>query len=519
MADWYPTETPGLVRDANGRTVPASSLNPMLDRVVQQSPVSAAPPAPMAPAAAPPASSGPAPMQSPNVQSALSKLDQVLPLAQQTTTTTSAVPGSVLEPILARGTERAEKEAGAAAQLGETRAQIGEQQAMAATTAAYGQYQMSEAERQQQAEIAEKARHEQFALAAQNDPDVDPDRFVRNMTTGQTIGMVVLAAIDGAFRGMTGQGGNGVVDILQRRIDQDIDAQKQQIASGRIRRGNMMALFQQQGMNAEVAERAAKAMSWAQLEKLTASEISRMGAAGQRAEGQALAETIRARREQANDELRLANQPRSQTTEVRQAPGPGAGAGDAFSKLLAARKAYEESGATPEQLAAFDQANGMGAMAPAGESKFAQDKRKSEKPTEAEAKKADAFNTLQGLADSLRGLPDRVYTPESASLPKRMAHAGGDLLFGEGAGERMDLTLSKEDLANSQKFTQARNSFLSLVSVLNGQGAMSDPEREAAEAAAQAANSPPQLISAIQNALKARGSELRAPPYPEAPKP
>lgn len=520
--DWFKTSDPNLVQDASGQTVPVTAIDPMLDRVLP-APTSAVP-TPVSAGALPTTAASPAAPVT--AASTLAKLDAVtgplnqrqpqLPIAQTSTTTTSTVPSSVLEPVLARGTERAEKEAGAAQALGAEKARIGEQQAMTTATAAYGQQQMSEQEARDHAQRAEIARQNQLAFAAQEDPQVDPDRFIRSMSTGTSIATILLGALEGAFRGMSGQPGkSGVLDILERRVDQDIMAQKEQIASGRIRRGNMIAYFQQQGLTEEAAERAAKAMSYAQLEKLTQAEIARQGAGYARAEGDALAEAIRARREQANDELRLANVPRSQTTVVRQAPGPGAGAGDAFSKLLAARKAYEESGATPEQLATFDQANGMGAMAPAGESKFAQDKRKSEKPTEAEAKKADAISTLQGLADSLRGLPDRVYTPESASLPKRMAHAGGDLLFGEGAGERMDLTLSKEDLANSQKFTQARNSFLSLVSVLNGQGAMSDPEREAAVAAAQAANSPAQLQAAIQNALQARGADLRPPPYRE----
>ncbi len=407
MADWIETDDPNIVVSPDGREVPRMLLPPT-DRVVpaQSAAPMGSPVAPADPMGAPAA-------VTPAVQSTLAKLDQPaiaaargqappqLPIAQQTTTTQAGIPMSALKPVMDRATARGEAQAQATEQPGEEKARIGEQPAMTQSMAAYGQMVTSQAEADQARQRAEIARQNQLAIAAQKDEWIDPDRFVRSMSTGQSIGTVILAAIEGAFRGMTGQPGeSGVLRILERRIDQDIAAQKEQIASGRIRRGNMVSYFQQQGMDDAAAEKAARAMAFAQADRLTQAEIARQGAGMARPEAKALAEALRARTEQENDQLMLANQPRSQTTTVRQAPGGGDG--DGFSKLLAARKAYEESGATPEQLAAFDTANGMGAMAPAGESVTAQNRRtKDDARTEVEGKAGGTIKLLDELGAQL----------------------------------------------------------------------------------------------------------------------
>jgi hypothetical protein len=439
MADWIETDDPGIVASPAGQEVPRA-LVPPTDRIVPRQ----AAPAPMGPPVAP---GGDMPTAvTPAVQSTLAKLDDPriaaargqgapqLPIAQHSTTTQSAVPMSTLRPVMDRGTARAESQAQAVAQLGEEKARIGENQAMTAATAAYGQMQQSQAEAEQARQRAEIARQNQIAIAAQDDPAIDPDRFIRGMSTGQSIGTLILAAIEGAFRGMSGQPGqSGVLNILERRVDQDIAAQKEQIQSGRIRRGNMLAYFQQQGMSEEAAEKAAKGMAYAQAEKLVQAEIARQGAGMARPEAAALAEQIKAAREQANDELVLTlGTPRSSTTTVRQAPGGGDG--DGFSKLLAARKAYEESGATPEQLAAFDKANGMGAMAPAGESVVAQNRRtKDEARTEIEGKAGGTIKLLDelgaqlGLAQDPGGKGFRENPADKSVISKR---TGEDIASG-----------------------------------------------------------------------------------------
>ncbi len=415
MADWIETDDPGIVMSPDGREVPRALLPPT-DRVMP-APAAPAPVAPVGPPAAPtvaPMAAGASSARTPAVQNALAKLDEPsiaaargqgqLPIAQQSTTTQSAVPMSTLKPVMDRGTERANAEADAAVKLGDERSRVAEQQAMTASTAAYGQMQQSQVEADQARQRAEIARQNQIAIAAQEDPEIQPDRFIQGMSTGQSIGTIILAAIEGAFRGMSGQPGkSGVLDILERRVDQDIMAQKEQIQSGRIRRGNMIAYFQQQGMTEESAEKAAKAMSYAQAEKLTQAEIARLGAGNVRAEASALAEQLKAAREQANDELVLTlGTPRSSTTTVRQAPGGGDG--DSFAKMLAERKAYEESGATPEQLAAWDKQRGLtgAGMAPGGESEVARARReKSETRTDREKTAAGALTLLDDLGSQL----------------------------------------------------------------------------------------------------------------------
>lgn len=312
---------------------------------------------------------------------------------------------SALKPVMARGMARAEKQADAAIQVGEQRAQIGERQADAAAYAAQGQQATSLEDAERSAQRAEIARQNQIAIAAQEDPSIDPDRFIRGMSTGQSIGTVILAAIEGAFRGMTGQAGqSGVLNILERRIDQDIMSQKEQIQSGRIRRGNMISYFQQQGMTEEAAEKAAKAMAYAQGEKLVQAEIARIGAGGARAEASALAEQIKAAREQANDELMLTlGTPRSSSTTVKtEIQKDTSATTEAFSKMLTARKAYEESGATPEQLAAYDKANGLGGMAPGGESETGRSRReKNEQRTDNEKTALGTVKLLNDLGGQL----------------------------------------------------------------------------------------------------------------------
>ena len=341
------------------------------------------------------------------------KRDAVLGPAMATTTSTttqSAVPGSVLNPVMARGTARAESQAGAIEQAGEARAGRQEESAMADTAAAFGRQQMAEQQRQEAMQRAEIARQNELALSLQKDPSIDPDRFIRSMSTGQSIGTVLLGALNGAFKGLVGQQGNDVLDILQRRVAQDIDSQKEQIASGRVRRGNLIQYFRDQGLREAAAEKAAEATSWAMLDRMLQAEQKRIGAGEHRTEAGVLAEAVRAQAEQRNDELKLSlGTPRS-TTTVQTAPmtgGGGPSAAEVFSKLTAAREAYEKAGATPDQLKAFDGA--MGYPTPGGESETARAKREAAgKQTEDEGKATAAIAALDnyGAATGLARDPN-----------------------------------------------------------------------------------------------------------------
>ncbi len=349
---------PGIVLAPGGLGVPRAALAP--DDIV-------------VPAQAPaPAPGGMA--RSPAVEAVLAKRDQVmggldasrtaappagaLPIMQQTTTTTPGIAPSVLNPVLERGTASAERQAGAALRAGEERAQRQEQAAMATTANAYGHQQVAEADRARHAQNAEIARQSELAFAAQKDPEVDPDRFVRNMSTGQSIVTVVLAALNGGFNAAMGKQGNDVMDILSKRIEQDINAQKEQIQSGRIRRGNLISHFQSLGMREQDAAKAAEAMAWAQLDRMTAAEVQRIGAGEHRTEAAALAEGIRAQREQKNDELLLSlGTGRSSTSTVRQALPRG---GSPLEQVKLAKAMLELDNAKLDRMGADEVASVVG---------------------------------------------------------------------------------------------------------------------------------------------------------------
>lgn len=362
---------PGLVLSADGRIVPKDMLDPT-DTVI--SGTSAAPPATPAVASSvvpPPAAIG----GGATAADVLAKRDRVLgpldaarsggsmiPVGSSTTTSTStqnAVAPGVLNPVLERNTARGESQASAVERAGEERAQRQEQQAMATTTDAFGRQQVAEADRAAAEQRAQIARQNELALSLQKDPALEPDRFVKNMSTGQSILTTILAAINGAFKGMVGQQGNDVLDILQRRVSQDLDAQKEQIASGRVRRGNLIAYFQNAGLREEAAERAAEATSWAMLDRIAQAEKDRIGAGEHRTEAAVLAESIRSQAEGKNDELRLSlGTPRSstttQTTTQRANPAamPSASPVTTLANAKAARdlEQLQKSGLTQEEF-------------------------------------------------------------------------------------------------------------------------------------------------------------------------
>jgi hypothetical protein len=402
---------PDLVLSKDGQILPKEALAPTDTVLPAEQRTNTAPlgAAPMP--AVPGASAAPAPV-APTAASVLDKLNQVVPPpaapapapglvttgSQTTTTTTNAMAPSVLNPVLDRNTARAEGQAGAVVQAGEERAQRDEQVAMSTTANAYGRQQVADRDAEQARQRAEIARQSELAYSLQKDPAIDPDRFVRNMSTGASIGTVILAAMNGAFKGMVGQQGNDVLDILQKRIGADIESQKDQIASGRVRRGNLIQYFRDAGLREDAAEKAAEATSWSMLDRMAQAEVQRIGAGEHRTAAALAAEGIRGQAEAKNDELRLTlGQPRSQTstTVTKQAPSAAGGGLEAFQKQLAARKAYEEAGASPEQLAAFDSA--MGIPSPKGESETARTRRESgDRRTEDQAKASGAMAGIEG---------------------------------------------------------------------------------------------------------------------------
>lgn len=401
MAEFLDSGSPEFVYAPNGLLVDRSTLGP-LDTVRGG--------AHAEPAATPAASPVAAPGAAPGTAAALmAKRDQVLgppklELAGSTSTTSTqkGVSSAVLDPILAGNTARADEQADTVRRAGDESATRRESMAMSDSTAAYGRQQQAEADRAQAAQRAQIAHQNELAMSLQKDPTIDPDRYVKNMSTGQGIATTILAALNGGFKGMVGQSGNDVMDILSKRIGEDIASQKEQLQSGRVRRGNLIAYFQNQGLREDAAEKAAIATSWAMLDRMTAAERERIGAGQDRTTADVLAQQLKMKAAEHNDELKLTlGQDRVTTQNTRtmqQRPAAGAGAGaEAFTKLLAARKAYEESGASAEELKRFDAATGVPPLS--GESETARSRREAgEKRTEDQGKAAGAMAGLEAFA-------------------------------------------------------------------------------------------------------------------------
>jgi hypothetical protein len=143
-----------------------------------------------------------------------------------------------------------------------------------------------EAQAKRQAVIDEKKRVE--AELKKNDESLDPDRVIKNMSTGKTVAMTILAALNGGFGAIIGQKENGVMRVIQDKIEQDIDRQKQEIASGRIRIGNTINELMQQGMKLEDAEAVARDRADAAVDLVAELDAKRLAIDGENLKQQQL---------------------------------------------------------------------------------------------------------------------------------------------------------------------------------------------------------------------------------------
>lgn len=311
--------------------------------------------------------------QTPAVRGVLSKLDAVTgPLVQtgasHSRSVQRGVPAAQLQPVLDANTASTEAMASKVEQQGAAKTERATQSAETDLYQAQGQHATAEAAREDAAQRAKIASMNQLAIASQTDPEVDPDRVVREMSTGKQIGMVILAMLQGAFNSTNNQPGqpNQVIGIIQKRIEQDIAAQREAIASGRIRRGNMVSYFREQGMNEEAAAKAAEARSWAMVERMTQAQKALVAAPEAQEQADLVAQQMRAQVEAKNAELTLSLgtdrvSEQSNTTFERAA----APAGPDVAKALQTDKLLEEQGYSREQRAKALAA--MGLPAPDGQ--------------------------------------------------------------------------------------------------------------------------------------------------------
>lgn len=104
---------------------------------------------------------------------------------------------------------------------------------------------------------------------AKNDASFDPNRFMDNMSMGKKIGMVILAALNGGFGALIGQKSNGVMDIINGLINQDLDAQKLTIQRKGLALGNLIDKYSKEGYDADQAAGLARARYMAAVEQMT----------------------------------------------------------------------------------------------------------------------------------------------------------------------------------------------------------------------------------------------------------
>lgn len=232
------------------------------------------PPAPVAPpATATPAPAVAAPVTAPRTPAELvaSIASVAPPIVKSTTNVVEGRKSANVEKQIA--TDKAALGTYAGEQA--TNAQSEDQRAVAAVDKriAARQAQQDEANARAAQAVADKKAADERTKQLMDLPDgqIDPDRFVNSLSTGSKIGLTVLAAISGFANGMRNAGGPNsqggppdlsVLNVLTKRIDEDIASQKDQLAQGRLRKSNLIARAEAQGADAKQAESIARAQLW-----------------------------------------------------------------------------------------------------------------------------------------------------------------------------------------------------------------------------------------------------------------
>lgn len=90
---------------------------------------------------------------------------------------------------------------------------------------------------------------------ADNDNAYDPERFVKRMSTGQKIGMVVLAALNGGFGSLIGKKDNDVLNIFRQMVNDDLEAQKLTLGSRGKALTSELERYRKMGLDAGQAEK------------------------------------------------------------------------------------------------------------------------------------------------------------------------------------------------------------------------------------------------------------------------
>jgi hypothetical protein len=205
------------------------------------------------------------------------EIEEGRPMANVLEQLADEAPGVQKQVDLLRQTGKAKDEAA-------TREFDNQMGAQAANYYAQG-YQLAQARK----DYSEAVREQQRLQAAieQNDKALDPERVVRNMSFGEKLGTIILAALNGGFQSLAGQKNNVVLDELHRIIDADIDRQKFEISNRRTSLNNLMQRYIAQGFDAKKAEALARDQLMAgmiQYQKLAAQKIGAQGQYAREAE-------------------------------------------------------------------------------------------------------------------------------------------------------------------------------------------------------------------------------------------
>ena len=419
---------------------PNMSVSPSPQQLVSTVGDATAAPATAGPAAAPSAAPQSKPQQLVNaVTKAAAPSAAVLPLAGvQTTQNRSVVKGASRAGAEKRVREGEQAQADvnaarlAAAQAKDTRTDQAYQQMITGTKAAgVEEFQNIADARAKEAEAArlEKLKREELA---KNDKQLDPERVLRNMSTGKKVGMTILAALNGAFGALIGKKNNDVIDVIDQEIERDIQRQRDEIASGRVRIGNEIDRYVKMGFDAETAEKMARDRLKTAVMAVTDLEAKRLGVQGENAENARLMnEEQNAQVTRWRGEVMATTEDREQTndqrTETRQAATPKASLDEALKQVQlqqAMLKLGNEKTATmnavelSKQLFGVDEKGNPVKLINPDEAKDLNDKAAQLGPALAET--AGAVNMTKVLIESLGGKLDvttgKITWPEGGDV-------------------------------------------------------------------------------------------------------
>lgn len=159
-----------------------------------------------------------------------------------------------------------------------------------------------------------EARRKLSETLATKDPTVDPGRLMANLSTGKTVLTAILAGLSGGFGAIAGQKNNPVLDVINKSIENDIASQEQEIASGRISRGNLIQAYREQGMDARQAQQAARATYTDAARRVAQSRVDELGAAAHTEDAQALNAALETQLGTLERELDASGESRTTTT-------------------------------------------------------------------------------------------------------------------------------------------------------------------------------------------------------------